>query len=733
MTAPTPRPSPDQNAQILNAVSGSVELPQVTRRYVAGLLITAFAVLLIPLVYLGVITFAVGCLFILVRNADALFGNYPPFVHWLLIGLSAAFVVSLVLGMLKPFVARSSAIRRSRILTPQAQPLLTAYINGLCDAMNAPRPTQIHINCDLNAGAEYRRGWLWNNRGISLHIGLPLVAGLSLRQFTGVLAHELGHFTQRTAMWLENMVRRTNQWFATAAYERDVIDEWIDRHCSGISPITIPFYIARAMIWLSRQILRGLAMAGAAISGLMCREMEFNADRCQVRIVGSRTLASTMRRLRQLNLAHQSSFRDIAAFHDEGRLPDDLVALSMANVGFITAKVKSKLQRMMDEEQTSLLDTHPSDRDRIRAASIESLPGIFAPGPVPGSLPASILFGGFRELSKELTEHYYRDTWKQKIPIRMLHPVEKLLERQCEEINAAKALRRYFQTTIPMLRPLPIPPESAEVPDHPGEAATELRACRDRMIDELPNYNRLTIRYRAAEETLLETIAAQSLLQAKLSFEPSEFHLAEPHLDAVTEKQARARDGIANLAARMLSFETEAGNRLSFALQLLHVPEVVEGIPRGDDIAFEVIRLLPEAQFVSHLISELPSLRLIVHRLTTLCDRNDGHRPSERVAEMIFSQMGNLRNRLKSIQKEMGNHLYPFDHAHAEATLQSFALPQIPGEQDLPGLIQTAEQMQSRLILTQSRLFARLAQAAEHVETAIGMQPLPELEDVEDR
>jgi hypothetical protein len=90
---------------------------------------------------------------------------------------------------------------------------------------------------------------------------------------------------------------------------------------------------------------------------------------------------------------------------------------------------------------------------------------------------------------------------------------------------------------------------------------------------------------------------------------------------------------------------------------------------------------------------------------------------------MIFSQMGNLRTRLKSIQKEMGNHLYPFDHAHAEATLQSFALPQIPGEQDLPGLIQTAEQMQSRLILTQSRLFARLAQAAEHAETAVGMQP----------
>ena len=51
--------------------------------------------------------------------------------------------------------------------------------------------------------------------------------------------------------------------------------------------------------------------------------MEFNADRCQVRVVGSGSFAATMRRLRELHVAHQISFRDIAAFYDEGRLPDE--------------------------------------------------------------------------------------------------------------------------------------------------------------------------------------------------------------------------------------------------------------------------------------------------------------------------------------------------------------------------------------------------------------------------
>jgi hypothetical protein len=77
----------------------------------------------------------------------------------------------------------------------------------------------------------------------------------------------------------------------------------------------------------------------------------------------------------------------------------------------------------------------------------------------------------------------------------------------------------------------------------------------------------------------------------------------------------------------------------------------------------------------------------------------------------------------------MGTHLYPFDHAQATTTLQTFALPQIPDERDLEGLVVATDQMQSRLVTIQMRMFARLAQAAERIELAIGMPPLPEPEE----
>lgn len=728
MTPRTPTLSAEQKARLLEAIKGKVTLPRVTRMYVVGLAMTAAAVLLLPLLYIALMTLVAGVLFLTVRHVELILPGCPVLMRGIFAGFSCLFGMGLLIALLKPFLAQSAAIKRPRVLRKDAEPFLMEFINRLCDALGAPRPTAIHITCDINAAAELRTRWSSRSGrpGIALYIGLPLVAGLTLQQFTGILAHELGHFTQRTAMWLENIVRRTNHWFLRAAYERDAIDERLLKLCTSPGPVAGCCYIVRAMVWLSRQILLGFAFAGTAISCLMSREMEFNADRCQVRIVGSGILVATMRRLRELHVAHQISFRDIAAFYDEGRLPDDMIALSVANVGFITPKVRMKLHRMMIEESTALFDTHPSDRDRMQAAESDGSPGLFSSVIRGQDLPATLLFDRFQVLSKAVTEQFYRDALDQEVPPRMLHPVEKLLDRQMEEIHSGKALRRYFQTEIPQLRPLPIAPQSAEAPQNPDEVISHLKLARQRMIEELPTYQRITPRYRAAEEVLFETIAAQTLLQANLRFEAAEFHLVDSSPAAIEEKLRRAREGIVTLTGKMLPFETEAGNRLSFALQMLHVPSFIDEVQDGDNLWYEVNELLPQAQYVSRLIGELPSLRIVFHRLMVLWERSESRDPGNRVLGMIHTQTSTVKSRLIAIQQEMGTHLYPFDHARAETTLRDYALPRIPDEHDPGGLVKVTSQMQSRLITIQSRLFARLARAAEKIEETLGMPSLPE-------
>lgn len=733
MKEPNRASNPDsmnQRKQIPKAISSAVDVPPVSRGYVLGLLATAGAITLLTMLYFAVIALVIGFVAYFIQNSETILIGFPPFAKLTMLVVVTGCGTAFVFGLLKPFLARTVSIARPRTLIRETEPLLFEFVDRLCDALGAVRPDEICVTSDVNAAAELQSDWRspLSPQKISLHLGLPLVGGLTLPQFTGILAHELGHFTQRTAMRLENCVRRTNRWLRKSATENDAVDEWLIRHCRSRGPMAVLCYVVRGVIWITRQFLLGLACAANVISCLMSREMELNADRCEVRTVGARVFASTLWRIRQLTVAHQLSFRDVAAFYDEGRLPDNMIALAVSNTSFVTAKIQQKLRRMMLEERTGPFDAYPADRDRILAATTDGSPGVFRLGSLPRDLPASVLFRDFEDVSKAETVRYFENVLNRPIKAKMLHPVGKLLERQNLEIESAKALRRYFQTDVPALRPLPIAAQSTDYPDDWNEVIDELKACRERMTAELPNYQRLSPRYITAEECLFETIAAQSLLQARLELKPDESHLKDASPDYVADKLARSRDAVATLAGKLLQFETEAGHRLSFALQLFQIPDIVQRLPQGDDLQYEVQSLLPEAQFVSRLINELPSLRIIYYRLMTLKDRIPGDKSKRRVMEALQSQLSTLHLRLTGMHSEMGDRLYPFEHAQANATLQQYALPVIPGEHDLGGLVQVTEQLQSRLRTLQIRLFARLAQAAELMEAAIGMPPLPEPE-----
>ena len=125
--------SADQKRQILSAISGEVDLPKVSRKYVMGLAITACAVLLLPLLYMSLIALIIGGLFAFVRNAHGIFAGWGPVAPLLATGISTLLGSMLVLGLLKPMLATAGAVKRPRILRRDAEPLLVAYVDRLCD------------------------------------------------------------------------------------------------------------------------------------------------------------------------------------------------------------------------------------------------------------------------------------------------------------------------------------------------------------------------------------------------------------------------------------------------------------------------------------------------------------------------------------------------------------------------------------------------------------------------
>src|SRR5262249_16774096 len=215
--------------------------------------------------------------------------------------------------MVKPLFARPARGPKSRSLEPGAEPLLYAFVDGVCDAVGAPRPARIEVDCQVNASA-HRDGGLLGVLGgkLILTIGLPFAVGVSLKQFAGVLAHEFGHFSQGAGMRLYGLIMRVNLWFARVVYERDEWDQTLEAWSSDEHGLIMMLGgLTRLAVWLARRVLWVLMQIGRVVSGFLSRQMEFDADRYMARMIGGACCADTSWRVHLISLAEQGAEADL--------------------------------------------------------------------------------------------------------------------------------------------------------------------------------------------------------------------------------------------------------------------------------------------------------------------------------------------------------------------------------------------------------------------------------------
>ena len=216
-------------AEVIRAFGPLVPHTRVSFLYQVSLVLVALVMVMLPLVYLGLIGLAGYGLYYFIahfswavptgRTGSRLFlAKLVIFVLPLVVG------VVLVFFLIKPLFARRPPAATPLGLDPVREQTLYAFIAKICESVGAPMPTRIELNCDLNAGFRHGLAGVFRNE-LVLVIGLPLMAGLSLQEFAGVIAHEFGHFTQGFGMRLSYLVRRINGWFVRVCYERDIWDE----------------------------------------------------------------------------------------------------------------------------------------------------------------------------------------------------------------------------------------------------------------------------------------------------------------------------------------------------------------------------------------------------------------------------------------------------------------------------------------------------------------------------
>jgi len=707
--------------EIVAAFSGPIKPVVVSPFYRLGLFFVAAAMVILPLIYVALVIAAAAGVVYYAIYGTAIFETKGSARGQLFLYVSPLIIGGiLVLFMVKPLFARMPKAFHPRPLSRKKEPLLFAFVERLCAVVGAPFPRSIHVDCEVNASASFRRGiWSFFGSDLVLTLGMPLVSGLSMREFAGVLAHEFGHFSQRAGMRLTYIIRSISAWFARVVYERDEWDERLQAWSKELDiRIGVIFYLARLLVWLTRRILWVLMMIGHLISCFMLRQMEYDADRNEARLAGSDTFESTALKLQYLGLSSHAAHSDLGDSWSEGRLGDDLSALVMANLKQMPDKVRDQIKEATLAAKTGWSDTHPGDRDRVRSARQENAPGVFR---LEG--PATRLFANFSGLSIAVTFDYYREVLGNRVKKENLIPTAQLVGRQEEIQEGNKAALRAFQGLLSGLRVVsPEPMEQADA-EHLIES---LRAARQNVESKAETARDAHKRFDDADTRIVMSHQARAFLKAGFKFNPEDFRLPERTRSAAQSAAADAAREQTIASAELDKFEAEAVRRIEAAAGLLGHPEVAGKLEDADALREEVSKMQACMEACCKVHKELMELRFEHAALSLLVNNLEGNEENQPLVEAIRDLMETMRNRMLGIRNEAQDEPYPFEHAKQDVSVGKHLLEVAPGEEDLGGIYGATEEMMDRYFQLYHRALGRVSLLTEKVETALGLPPLPD-------
>ena len=725
--APTTAGPTRSPAEILAAFGGRIEPVRPTPLYRLWILIVGAVMVLLPIVYLLLIALIGWLTYWHATTNHAIFRvmHGGRSIQVALIIYLAPIVIGgiMVAFMLKPILARPARGPGARKLDPTAQPLVFAFVDGVCTSVGAPTPCRIEVDCEVNASARLDKGLF--SRDLVLTIGLPLASGLSLRQFAGVLAHEFGHFSQRTGMRVSYLIRTINHWFARVVYERDSWDSSLEQAAASQQGLISTFGLAgKAGVWLTRRILWVLMKLAQLVSSGLSHQMEFDADRYQARLVGGATVADVLDRAGVLSLASQGAYADLNESWKEGRLPNDLPRLVLNNVSQIPEPVLTQFREANKSARSNLFSTHPADSARALSA-VNDTPG---PGLFTLDGPATDLFRGFGELCREVTREHYRGTIGLKIEDSQLYPVEEVEQTQQVANEGYESLGRFFRGCYNALRPLPLSASLASMGADEPTARADVIHSRETLDAQRAAYRAAITRLQEWQRRAADLATAATLLEAGVKFKPADFQLASKDKADVDAARQEADRALAQIETKLELFEKTAAERLALTLGLIEHDDVAARVDQGQLRREEARALYPTVCLLGNQVSSrMPRLFQAKYVLIRALERHQQAQQSQPHVNAVLRAARSLLDALNRVRTEVGTTVpYPFAHAQENATLGQFAFPggDLPPSEAVGDLLSVCDSVVDRLVRLQARALGRLCLVAEQVETALGLPTL---------
>lgn len=279
------------------------------------------SIVFFTLVYILLLLFAVSLTALCVYGGIMLVISFPR-LFTIALGIGLASFGFIILFFLLKFIFKSHKVDRSHLYEIKAEdePELFALIHHIVEEVGTNFPKKVYLSSDINAAVFYDSNFWSMFLPIkkNLQIGLGLVNTITKDELTAILAHEFGHFSQRT-MKVGSYVYNVNKVIFNMLYENESYDKVIQNWANASGYFSIFVVLAVKIIDAIKWVLNKMYNYVNKIYMALSREMEFHADEIAANVTGYEPLKNALLRM---NLS-EYSFNSVLNYY-ESKISENL-------------------------------------------------------------------------------------------------------------------------------------------------------------------------------------------------------------------------------------------------------------------------------------------------------------------------------------------------------------------------------------------------------------------------
>ena len=354
---------------------------QLSREFKTQATKAIIAICLFIFAYILILILAFGLAAVCIAGGVFLIVLKPMFIT-ILLGIGLASMGILVLIFLLKFIFKSHKTDLSHLveIKETEEPQLYMMIREIVFEVGTRFPKKVYLAPNVNAAVFYNSNFwsMFLPVKKNLQIGLGLVNTVTKEELRAILAHEFGHFSQRT-MKIGSYVYNVNQVIHNMLYDNEsyekLIEKWADFSYYFSLFVIIAVKINVGIQWILRKLYE---IVNKSYMGLS-REMEFHADEIAASVTGYKPLTKSLLRL----AIADNSFGYVLDFYN-GKISDNLKSENLYHdqssvIHFLSEENNLKMTNNLPEltlEEQSKFDkskliikdqwaSHPSIKERI--------------------------------------------------------------------------------------------------------------------------------------------------------------------------------------------------------------------------------------------------------------------------------------------------------------------------------------------------------------------------------